>query len=288
LIVQRALDRPELDELLEAILACGPEAVRLQKTLIRESEDLPLSHAIERGITRFAEAFDTDKPARMLGAFRRAQAAMTTLAARRRPHGAAARIGAALRRHRRALGAALLAATVIGAASAFGAWYMARDARLGVLNFPISCGWESQLDFTTATSLLHLFQFADAEAAYRALLKRDPDCAIADWGVAMSRLRNPLYALPDADDMAAASAALAAGAAARTASPRERAWHAAAGTIFADKRSTTSIRVGRVLCSPEWPRQAQPFQCPRWPRALAARMAASCTALFAAFKLLSA
>jgi enoyl-CoA hydratase len=67
-----------VEELLDAILACGPEAIRLQKTLIREWEDLPLSRAIERGITRFAEAYAGDEPRRMLGAF------LTAAAARKR------------------------------------------------------------------------------------------------------------------------------------------------------------------------------------------------------------
>ena len=58
-----------VEAVLDAILACGPEAIRLQKTLIREWEDLPPSQAIERGITRFAEAFATDEPKRMMGAF---------------------------------------------------------------------------------------------------------------------------------------------------------------------------------------------------------------------------
>ena len=58
-----------VEELIDAILACGPEAIRLQKQLIREWEDLPLSQAVERGIASFASAFESDEPQRMLGAF---------------------------------------------------------------------------------------------------------------------------------------------------------------------------------------------------------------------------
>jgi enoyl-CoA hydratase/carnithine racemase len=58
-----------VEETLDAILACGPNAIRLQKALIREWEELPMSQAIARGITRFAEAFATDEPKRMMGAF---------------------------------------------------------------------------------------------------------------------------------------------------------------------------------------------------------------------------
>jgi enoyl-CoA hydratase/carnithine racemase len=72
-LVERCVPKAELDGAVEqalgAILACGPRAIRLQKTLIREWEDLPLAQAISRGITRFGEAFQSDEPTRMMGAF---------------------------------------------------------------------------------------------------------------------------------------------------------------------------------------------------------------------------
>lgn len=153
---------------------------------------------------------------------------------------AAVRVAVLRRRH--GLAATVLGLAVIVAASGFGASFMARDARLGVVRFPISCGWLSQRDFTTATSLLHLFQFADAEHVYAGIVRRDPGCAIAYWGVAMSRLGNPIYRLPGEVDIAAARAALAAAAAASEASPRERAYVAALGVLFADGEAPWSQR----------------------------------------------
>jgi enoyl-CoA hydratase len=58
-----------IEELIDAILACGANAIRLQKTLIREWEDLPLSQAIERGIARLAESYVSDEPKQLMGAF---------------------------------------------------------------------------------------------------------------------------------------------------------------------------------------------------------------------------
>jgi protein SCO1 len=138
----------------------------------------------------------------------------------------------AVLRHARLLAAVLLSALVIGATGSFASWYLAQDERLGVLHFPISCGWQSQREFTTATSLLHLFQFADAEYVYAALVKENPDCAMGYWGVAMSRLQNPLYLLPTDTDAEIARQALAAGEAARQTSARERAYLTAARTLF--------------------------------------------------------
>jgi enoyl-CoA hydratase/carnithine racemase len=48
-----------------AILAGGPQAIRLQKALIRDWEDLSASAGIARGIDVFAEAYATDEPRRM-------------------------------------------------------------------------------------------------------------------------------------------------------------------------------------------------------------------------------
>jgi enoyl-CoA hydratase len=57
-----------IDRLAGSILAAGPKAVRLQKLLILEWEELPATAAIERGIDCFVSAFETDEPVRMAGA----------------------------------------------------------------------------------------------------------------------------------------------------------------------------------------------------------------------------
>jgi enoyl-CoA hydratase len=57
-----------VEALATSILAAGPQAVRLQKSLILEWEELPAAVAIARGIDCFVSAFDTDEPARMAGA----------------------------------------------------------------------------------------------------------------------------------------------------------------------------------------------------------------------------
>lgn len=63
-----ALDR-EVETIVTALLAAGPQAVRRQKALLREWENLPLDAAIATGIDAFVHAFDTDEPRRMLSAF---------------------------------------------------------------------------------------------------------------------------------------------------------------------------------------------------------------------------
>jgi enoyl-CoA hydratase len=57
-----------VDRFIRPILAAGPRAVQLQKSLILEWEELPIGAAIERGIDCFVSAFDSHEPARMAGA----------------------------------------------------------------------------------------------------------------------------------------------------------------------------------------------------------------------------
>jgi enoyl-CoA hydratase/carnithine racemase len=74
-LVERVVAPSELEAAIEewaaAILAAGPQAIRLQKALIGEWEELSLAEAIERGIEAFAGAYETREPAERMGAFLR-------------------------------------------------------------------------------------------------------------------------------------------------------------------------------------------------------------------------
>jgi hypothetical protein len=58
-----------VERIVAALLCAGPRAVRLQKTLMREWEELPASQAIAAGIDCFVRAFESGEPTRMLAAF---------------------------------------------------------------------------------------------------------------------------------------------------------------------------------------------------------------------------
>jgi enoyl-CoA hydratase len=55
---------------LAALFASGPQAIRIQKKLIRTWEDLTISDAIHAGIDAFASSFEGDEPRRLMQAFR--------------------------------------------------------------------------------------------------------------------------------------------------------------------------------------------------------------------------
>jgi enoyl-CoA hydratase/carnithine racemase len=67
-VASDALDR-EVESMVSALLAAGPQAVRLQKALMRVWEDQTVSRAVSAGIDAYIRAYETDEPARMLSAF---------------------------------------------------------------------------------------------------------------------------------------------------------------------------------------------------------------------------
>ena len=58
-----------VDRMVEAILASGPRAVRLQKVLIDDWQAMAIDAAIQHGIDGFVDAWASDEPRRMLEAF---------------------------------------------------------------------------------------------------------------------------------------------------------------------------------------------------------------------------
>ena len=57
---------------------------------------------------------------------------------------------------------------------------------LGTVEFPISCSAEAQESFTRGVALLHSFTYEEAAGAFREAAAKDPHCAMAHWGLAMT------------------------------------------------------------------------------------------------------
>ncbi len=60
------------------------------------------------------------------------------------------------------------------------------DAQFGEVSFPLSCDEDTRETFDLAVSLLHSFEYEEAEKAFVKVIDTDPACAMAYWGVAMS------------------------------------------------------------------------------------------------------
>ena len=75
--------------------------------------------------------------------------------------------------------------------------------RLGEVKFAVSCG--AQQEFSRAVAMLHSFWFPPANAAFRQIAAKDPQCGMAWWGVAMVALGNPLAGAPSPQALSGAS-----------------------------------------------------------------------------------
>jgi tetratricopeptide (TPR) repeat protein len=64
--------------------------------------------------------------------------------------------------------------------------------RLGKVHFPTSCRPDVQGEFDRGVAMLHSFWYSAAERTFRDVLIKDPECAIAAWGIAAILMSNPL------------------------------------------------------------------------------------------------
>ncbi len=66
--------------------------------------------------------------------------------------------------------------------------------QLGKVHFATSCSPAVEKQFDRAMALLHSFWAKDATEGFIGVLRQDPDCAIAYWGIAVAAQQNPLTA----------------------------------------------------------------------------------------------
>ena len=108
--------------------------------------------------------------------------------------------------------------------------------RLGTVHFPTSCAPRVAPTFDRAVALLHSFEFGASIAAFEQVLAADSTCAMAWWGIALSRWLNPMTPnIRPAALLAGGRQAVEAGMrVAGTATERERGYLAAVARLYAD------------------------------------------------------
>ena len=104
---------------------------------------------------------------------------------------------------------------------------------LGKVNFPVSCNAAAQLQFNRAVAMLHSFWYEKATEEFAAVAKKDPACAMAYWGIAMT-LYHPIWEAPDAAALKRGSEAVAKAKSAAPKTQRERDYIAAIETFYKD------------------------------------------------------
>jgi hypothetical protein len=107
------------------------------------------------------------------------------------------------------------------------------DNKLGKVHFETSCKPEAQKLFDRGMLYQHSFWYRASQKTFEDVLKADPECAIAYWGIALSLLWNP-HTTPAAQNLAEGSAALAKAKSIGAKTERERDYLAALGAMYAD------------------------------------------------------
>src|SRR5215469_11444942 len=73
------------------------------------------------------------------------------------------------------------------------------DQRFGSVHFETSCNEVAQRRFDRAMRYQHSYWYLPAKEIFEEVLKADPNCAIAQWGIALTLLDNPHNAIPQSN-----------------------------------------------------------------------------------------
>jgi len=115
--------------------------------------------------------------------------------------------------------------------------------KLGTVSFPISCSSEVQKPFELGVALLHSYWYEEAERQFEQVAGKDPTCAMAYWGQAMT-LHRPAYSQPSQQDLKRGAQLVQKAQAVAAKTPREREYIDALAAFYAgenveyEKRAT--------------------------------------------------
>src|SRR5512141_150111 len=106
--------------------------------------------------------------------------------------------------------------------------------KLGTVHFSVSCNPGVATQFNRSVALLHSFEFGEAITGFEQVLATDSTCAMAHWGIALSRWGNPMAAgnRPTAQLSAGLQSVTAARRAAAHATERERGYVDAVARLY--------------------------------------------------------
>ena len=107
------------------------------------------------------------------------------------------------------------------------------DQRFGTVHFDTSCNEAAQRRFDRAMRYQHSFWYQSSREIFEDVLKADPECGIAHWGIALSLLFNP-HAPPPAPNLPLGLAAIQKGQAVGAKTQRERDYIGALALMYTD------------------------------------------------------
>src|SRR5947207_268318 len=123
----------------------------------------------------------------------------------------------------------------------------------GKVEFPVSCAPAVQSEFARGVALLHSFFYEEARRVFTSVAERDPKCAMAQWGIAMTWW-HPIWTPPTPDEMRAGKAAIEKAMSLNAGSDRERGFITALNTYYNTADNSSAAPVGQSCHGPVGPR----------------------------------
>src|SRR2546429_3261133 len=123
----------------------------------------------------------------------------------------------------------------------------------GKVEFPVSCAPAVQPEFARGVALLHSFFYEEARRVFTSVAEQDPNCAMAQWGIAM-RCWHPIWTPPTPDEMRAGKAAIVKAMAMNAGTDRERGFITALSVYYNTPDSSNTGAVGQSCHGPVGPR----------------------------------
>src|SRR5437588_2615501 len=119
----------------------------------------------------------------------------------------------------------------------------------GRVDFPASCAPAARAEFLRGVALLHSFFYEEARRSFTFAAERDPKCAMAQWGIAMTWW-HPIWTPPTPDEMAAGKAAIENAVQMNAGTDRERGFITALNVYYNTPDSSSVNAVGQSCHGP--------------------------------------
>jgi tetratricopeptide (TPR) repeat protein len=139
----------------------------------------------------------------------------------------------------------------------------ANEEQFGEVNFPISCSSAAQQQFNRTVAMLHSFFFPETVKEFTAIAEKEPSCAMAYWGIAISQRPNPLVGPFPGDVLKRGWEAIEKARAASQKTEREIAWIEALAAYYQDyavipqQSRTASYEAAMARLSSRYPEDAE-------------------------------
>src|SRR5216684_1060957 len=103
---------------------------------------------------------------------------------------------------------------------------------LGSVEFRVSCNAEAKQSFTRGVALLHSFTYEESAEAFRQAAAKDPHCAMAHWGLAMTEYHQMWEPYPGPAELQRGSAEIQRARELKPGTPREMDYAEALGVFY--------------------------------------------------------